>query len=325
MFGDSRTVRGLTSRTWRALCATLVLGLSLGSPGLTLRAQAAPPARGADVVSDARYHLNIVRPPDPICAGRDYSIRVTPQVDGTVHRPGTQGTYSGISIPGVRIESTVADTRIGTLSPGSLISGFGDVVEAGDVPNEVTFSFHAKQVGATTLFFEALINHRHTLSGDDVYIGPGMPIKVMNCKYQVAVSSRWAVNYPNLNNLMVARTNGELVADANGNFNGTARVSYHMSSYSFMCSHAYTIPGATAQLTGDLDQDGNLMVRVKYNAVTGSSVNCASTSSAPVQPPQIEITMPPNGGSATQSQPFTVGALAMVGSVTITVKPIPAR
>jgi hypothetical protein len=170
----------------RTLNLALMLALSLGSTGQATMAQAAPPAQEVTNVS-TRYHFSIRTPPDPICVGRDYDIAVIPLADTSGNYQGQKIKFDTKGLANITIGALVKNKSIGTLSPSKQVSGFAWAIAhalestmESDNPGEALFKFHAKKAGETDLYFEALINGK--------YVGPVVPIKVVNCKYKLTMN-----------------------------------------------------------------------------------------------------------------------------------------
>jgi len=170
---------------WHKIILIMIFLLSSGSAGQPTAVQAAPPAQDVTNVS-TRYHFSILIPPDPICAGQDYDIIVTPLKDGDGKFKGQKFTYDTKNLVGITIGALVKNKSIGTLSPSKQISGFAWAVanaledtDPQENPGEALFKFHAKKAGETELYFEALINGQ--------YVAPAVPIKVVNCAYRVTM------------------------------------------------------------------------------------------------------------------------------------------
>jgi len=170
----------------RAIILALMLVLAVGSAGQAAPAQAAPIAQGTGSQYEIKYILAIYLPDgQPICAGRDYPVRVrlvesTQQVEPKPSEP----LVSIKELSGITVQAFAKDESVGTLSPRKLITGWN--VEE-DAPGEATFTFHAKKAGTTDLYFETLIRTAITGTHDE-YIGPVRTIKVVNCKYKLTMN-----------------------------------------------------------------------------------------------------------------------------------------
>ncbi|RPI89668.1 MAG: hypothetical protein EHM40_20230, partial [Chloroflexi bacterium] len=253
----------ITNRTYRSsILLALMLVFSLGGAGQPTAVQAAPPAQDITVTSH-RYHFNIVMPPDPICVGKSYPIIVTPLRDGSGKFNGEKFNYDSRHLVGVTIEASVKNESIGTLSPRRKISGFAWAGENTDPnaenPGEADFTFRARKAGQTSLYFEATIDGR--------YVGPAVPIQVVNCRYKVTVSTRANASYPNLRSSIRSQTVGEMTSTNGQNFSGTASANWNASSFSVRCSHSHMFSPAQAHLSGTVDQD-QLTVQVTFDAAS---------------------------------------------------------
>lgn len=155
-----------------------------------------------------RFYLNISYPPT-LCAGREYSIAVTPLVELDGKRAdGQKFNYQDRIIPGVEITAEIADQNIATVDPAkpkSKRSGYlpasplgttslADQEKFGNL-GEVVFKIKAKKAGSTNMYLTAKVP-RQWSGGRDRYFGPqgmptGGPIKVVNCDYRVTVTYWW--------------------------------------------------------------------------------------------------------------------------------------
>jgi len=310
----------ITNRTYRSsILLALMLVFSLGGAGQPTAVQAAPPAQDITVTSH-RYHFNIVMPPDPICVGKSYPIIVTPLRDGSGKFNGEKFNYDSRHLVGVTIEASVKNESIGTLSPRRKISGFAWAGENTDPnaenPGEADFTFRARKAGKTDLYFEATIGGR--------YVGPAVPIQVVNCKYKVTAFTNASASYPNLRSYIISRTSGEMKSSDGQSFSSTTGVNWQAFSYSAMCSHSHTFLPAQAQLNGTLNQD-QLTVQVTFDAASFSSQNCASSNSGQLLAPPLIVTVPVSGGGKHWTYSLPWGIESLEGSVSIYVTPIADR
>lgn len=183
----------------------LICLLSLGSASQATPALAAPPAQ--ETVTNMRFYLNISYP-TTFCAGREYSIGVTPLVELNGKRSdGEKFNYQDRIIPGVEITAEITATNIATINPArpqSKKSGYlpGDLLGTSSLEmqerlgnlGEVVFKLKAKKSGATNLILMAKVPGQWS-GGRDRYFGPqgmpaGGPIKVVDCEYQVTMTYR---------------------------------------------------------------------------------------------------------------------------------------
>jgi hypothetical protein len=140
--------------------------------------------------------------------------------------------------------------------------------------------------------------------------------------YKITATSQWSASYPNLTGNLVANLQGVMMeVNADGKYSGTAEVTWSMALYSSGCSHESTIPPSQAHLTGDLSGTGMLSINVTYDPVTMATTNCASSNTAQIQGPPIEIAVNKSGGTMTQAQTLQVGNMDFSGSSTIIVIP----
>lgn len=303
-------------RKWHRIILILVFLLSSGSAGRTTPVQAAPGADGLII-----YRMKIFMPPDPLCVGKDYSIKV--RISADLQYEGEDGRYHDLiseGINGRKIEASVRDNNIAGISPRSLLTGW-DIDSVG--PGEVEFRLKAKKAGNTVLFFETYIQEA-AQSLQEPYFGSSVPIKVVNCRYKVTAFTNASASYPNLRSYIISRTSGEMKSSDGRSFSGTTGVNWQAFSYSAMCSHSHTFLPAQAQLNGTLNQD-QLTVQVTFDAASFSSQNCASSNSGQLLAPPLIVTVPVSGGGKHWTYSLPWGMEALEGSVSIYVTPIADR
>ena len=311
-----KRARSYKHRKWYVIILILVFMLTSGSAGQAIPVQAAPSADRQII-----YRMKIFMPPDPLCAGKDYSIKVRISADQQYRgQDGELHDLTSEGITGIRVEAFARDNTIAQITPRSATTGW-DFENVG--PGEIEFKLAAKKAGSTVLFFEANIP-RAAQSGQEPYFGPQAPIKVVNCKYKVTAFTYTGASYPNLRSYIISRTSGEMKSGDGQSFSGTTGVNWQAFSYSAMCSHSHTFLPAQAQLSGTLNQD-QLTVQVTFEAASFSTTNCASSNSGQLLAPPLIVTIPASGGGKHWRYSFPWGLEALEGSASIYVTPIADR
>lgn len=308
-----KRLRFYKPQKWHKIILILVFLLSSGRAGQAIPVQAAPNADGLII-----YRMKIFMPPDPLCVGKDYSIKVRISADQQYQGPdGELHDLTSEGVNGRKIEASVRDSNIAALSPRSLLTGW-DVESVG--PGEVEFRLKAKKAGSTVLFFETYIPEA-AQSQQEPYFGSNVPIQVVNCRYKVTLSTRANAHYPNLRSSIRSQTVGEMASTDGQNFSGTANTNWNASSFSVRCSHSHMVSPAQAHLSGTVNQD-QLNVKITFDDASFSSQNCASSNSGQLQAPPIEITVPASGGGKRGAYSYPWGLESMQGSLSIYVTPI---
>ncbi len=299
------------SRYWLRILAALVIALTFGNAGQTPPAQAASPDS-----TDINFELNVYPEKLPtLCPKEQKMLYVS--VSKTVYKVINDKTFE---LHGSSFAPAI-DGKV-TAGTGTLTKMLGDI----DYPGQTPILFTAGKPGVTTLKFTVSINNswigtNEKVTGSSSILTKEVRVKVIPCKFKVVTTSQWSANYPNYANKLVANLKGEMEVSANGQYAGTASVTWSMASFSWGCSHHDTISPGQAQLTGNLSDDGSLWVTVTYDLVAITDVSCGASGSWQIQGPPIEIAVPASGGTLTQPQTFQVAALAFSGSAVIVVIP----
>jgi hypothetical protein len=328
------------------LIILMLLLLSLGGAGQISAARAAPPAQE---VTNMRFYLNISYP-QTLCAGREYSILVTPLVELDGKRAnGEKFNYQDRIIPGVEITAEITDTKIATVDPAkpqSKKSGYlpGDLLGTSSLDmqerlgnlGEVVFKIKAKKAGSTNLFLTAKVP-RQWSGGRDRYFGPqGMPvggaIKVVNCKYEVTMIYNWQYSFPAVNMWLIGTMKKVPLTIESESLTGTGQIDFmRVVGGNPHCTYNISTGKSTVDMAGSFSQDpsGNDQLKITFNYGPMSEV-VASTCTVPHfgtrsgttdwsgQPPVAAVptaVFPAEGGSATFM-------LQLGGSLTVTLKPV---
>jgi len=302
----------------------LAFALSLGSAGGATPAQAAPTGSEYEVI----YKLGIYIPDErPICAGRDYSIRVnlvasTKEYITHADKPLQNHVTKGV--PGIPIEAFARDESVGTLSPGKLITGWN--VEQ-DAPGEATFTFHAKNAGETELYFETLVPKAIT-GNDDVYVGPVKKIKVVNCKLKVNMNYLMHQSSGGTTGLLNGQMDTTLEGDGEV-YQGTGILDSDRTESMAPCtfsSDGFDSPTTvTAKLTGSPDNQ-QLEVTVDYEpGESSTTITCpiggTRTTTRPEDPTDWLATTATFLGTG-GAQSFPIDFAHWFGRLIITVEPV---
>jgi hypothetical protein len=316
----------LTRRRFVFLALALILGA--GSITQTVSVQAAPPSATA-----VTFFADVFLPKAPICAGSDYSVRVTitklnEVVDAATGQTDWKSTLA-FAASGQSVKSSVQDSGIGTLTPAQLMTGW-DV----DAPDEAVFTFHANKRGSTQLDFTIDIEDYDRKGPLHETMKLGRQIQVVNCKYRVTIVSTLAASFPNLTALVMGVAEGEMTADANGNLAGTAKENWDTYLFSECGSHTTNVVSSpNVTFTGAVSQDGSSLTVVAayqpFNVQHSFQLSCGaaggSSDSASVGPTVLHMDLSAAGGSTVQSQTAQWGELNLKGSAAITVVPVESK
>ncbi len=144
-----------------------------------------------------------------------------------------------------------------------------------------------------------------------------------HCKFKVSTKSQWFI--PNGPPFTASMAGAEIVVDAEGHFGGSSAVNWVGTLIgSTSCGSTMNFAPTRADLTGDMDDDGQLAVTVTYTTATASVHSYCATvsrnSENMVTPSPLKFTVPSSGGASTQQHELT-GAGSLLGSVEIGVVP----
>lgn len=346
MIRNFRSTGGVHVLLPRAIILVTMLMLGVGNAGQATSVQAAPPA---DEITNMRFYLNISHLPT-LCAGREYSIAVTPLVELDGKRPdGQKFNYKDRIIPGVEITAEITDTKIATVDPAkpqSKKSGYlpESLLGTSSLENqerlgnlgEVVFKLKAKKAGATTLIFTAKVP-RQWSGGRDRYFGPqgmpaGGPVKVVNCKYEVTMIYNWQYSFPAANMWLIGTMKKAPLTIESESLTGIGQIDFmRVIGGNPHCTYSISTGKSSVDMTGSFGQDpsGNDQVKITFNYGPMSEV-VASTCTVPHfgtisgttdwsgDPPVAAVptvVFPDEGGSATFMLPLN-------GSLTVTLKPV---
>ena len=317
IFRGQLTVAQKAIPRWRVflLILALVLALGVGSAGHTA------PAHAAQFSGNSRvsHGISVSELPRPVCVRKkDYKITVTL----TKHVAFLRG---GEWVPGrvptpmtaVNVEVFSTDTNVGTVDPPERLTGW----LPSDKPGVAVFNFHAKEAGFTKLYFEALV--------EGEYIDANVSINVENCSYKVKmnatdIDSRGGVTIWTTGNLEV-----KITGDG-GEMTGSAAFAFDSGFVGPPCSITYTEFQNPTTITGQVDDNDQLVLQFEYEPGTiTSNVSCPDAGGGSASH-QIDLT---NTGitsatflasGGTRMFHFTYAGSDMApGTMIINVEPVP--
>lgn len=172
--------------------------------------------------------------------------------------------------------------------------------------------------GDTTITFSAdVVEFGHTFKAEPF---PPVPVKVIHCKYQVFTISKWLAGMTS-----TASMDGEMTADETAfipYFTGTADVNW---ATSMLCGIKSPIEASTADLTGTINDRGQLDVEITFGPASssgGGSCGVSVTTSNFATPASLRFTVPASGGVFRQTQVVTAVNGSFPGPATIIVIPL---
>lgn len=313
MFGKSHKPRGSSTPAqnpasrMRTLFMALTLTLSIGGVSQAVTAQAAPAA------ATLRFHMLARRlRSNTICVGDNVPIYVRVMRS---EMTGNQGDNVQ-NLPGVRVDASLSNPGIGTLTPRSSYTGWRPTA-----PGTANFSLHADKVGATTVSFTGTINHIWWLAKLGLppvvdrrdFVNAQVEIEVEDCSYTVNAVSQWTG--PDINYVAMIDQAG-MVTDAPGHFTGTATVNWVLSEIpppDGSCPLQAITPTTEASLTGELVGTDLLVVNIKFQPlevtwyamgwILDECLQSGSVTWFPT-PDSVRLNIPATGGAANPSQPL---------------------
>ena len=319
---------------WRSAIAALAAVLIFGGISQI------PPAQAAQFRTDTTKVGFELKPypegPITLCIKGFTEIEVIVSKQEQVVLFGNERPVYSI-ISGVHVSGSVENPTIGTLRPATSSTSFedGDYDAAG-------FTFVAKKAGKTAITFKATVG--------SYWVGDGAPEKntkqiavpdkkvqvivVQNCQYAVTISSHFKV--PGLEYVGTI-LNAELTPDENGNYTGTAPLTWRGwwqvvppgVGAGLTCNTTLTAPPQHAELTGKINDQGILTVEVTYTPATGSwRAVCTDgkQSTPPIDSPvnlsmtPLKISVPASTGGASVKTQDLVDQIS-AGSATYNIRP----
>jgi hypothetical protein len=296
----------------KLLGAALMSALAIGSTGQTPLAQAAQPAE--PVV----FSMNIKNPKTTLRCRESVlyfvSVELAPSNGAPTPAPGSRGVPRGVSMIVTNVEATSKDPSVGDFvgarTEKTTVVFDDDLVTLGS-----KFRFKANKPGTTTLYFEGLVGKE--------YVSLNLDVEVLPCNFKARTSSTFSAQGITILSAM----DGEMQMDEEGSFTGTATVNWvGAPTAAGNCSGTIDIASSQADLTGSLDENGQLRAEVTYLPAALTHNFCCqgicATDTALVTPAAVAMSVPPSGGVSRQSQDlYEPRYYSMHGSVDIIVIP----
>lgn len=253
---------------WRTVFIALVLMLAIGSANRSALAQGAAP--GYKVGTHMETSL-----PKEICVGETGSFTVTVIRTVNVTVPQSNARFD-FRFPraGIPVYASSKDPDIASLRIETQIIGWDY-----DVPDKVKFEFRGNKAGTTSIDISTGSVSR--LAGEIFDVPSGqtdsdkfkttVAVKVLSCKFEVTAVSTFE-SAPSMK--VIATINKAVMkTDAPGHYIGTGKV-FWTGSWAWAdggCAHELTAPPSAANLQGTLDDDGQLVMDLSYEAQSGSN------------------------------------------------------
>ena len=325
MFRNSHNSRGSSLNAgnsaprWRTVLIALVLALSIGSAGQIPPAQAASPDP-----TDISFELNVYPEKLTILCGETKTLYAA--VSKTIHKVINDKEWAVPAGLGLSPKVVVdwSGPKIGTLQgPLQFLEGEGDI----DIW-QIPFTFTANKPGTTTLKFSASI--AGSWIGPDEKLGQSaakllkeVTVKV-NCKFKVKTRSRWTMPGIHAFDINAMIDNAVMKADEQGNFTGSATVNWAVATtvLSPVCiSASFTVSPSQANLTGQMDESGLLVVNLPYQPAAASVTQVCRTPTGPftstyhyqLAPDPLRFSVPSSSGVFNQSQVLVATSDEMAG------------
>lgn len=309
----------------RAFHLFLVITFFIVSISQVTPAQASSPSQQNGNITTT-YSMRVTLPPPPICANQQYNVTVEVDSKSQGIMNGQQAQFSEV-LYGVQVDAHSTNTGVAAISPDREVTGDPLLAAPGgdSGPAVAEFTLQAQKAGTAKLVFETMIGHNI-----NSYLGPVIPIKVINCKYKVTLVSSWSFSRTEygvtIYSHLTQSSQGEMQLSDSGNaLDGTATVTWAMSSYAPGCNQSHQLPVASAKLTGTVNQDADtLTVHVAFGQADLSSTHCIGGETGQFAPPEIEFTVPATGGTQGKDHSFQLGGEDLHGYTTVIVTPVEA-
>lgn len=240
----------------------LIIALALIIASGPLSAQAAP------AKDSFRFHIlaKKIKGNATICVGDNVPIYVRVMRS---QMTGNQGDNVQ-NIPGVRVDASMSNAGIGSLTPKTSYTGW-NLKDSGGA----NFNFRAEKAGTTTIHVKGTINHIWWLANLGLppvvdrrdFVNSEVEIKVEDCSYKVTTTSRWSADEVN----WVAKIDqAGMTTDAPGHYTGTATVDWVLSEFPppiGSCPLQEFKASSDANLTGELVGPDLLVVNIIFKPV----------------------------------------------------------
>lgn len=310
----------------RVLQIAIMFSMLLTSQvGQASSVRAAGPSDGGQLHATISLRINMAR--GALCANQDFPVNVTPFENGGqwTDNKGKTHELAETHLPALKIEAFAQDASVATISPARALSGWD---QGGFGVMAATFTLHTLKPGTTRVYFET--------AAFGQYIGPGVDIQVVPCKYKITIRGTSTGSGDNVALTQIYTAEGEIVGDANGALTGDANVNWHMTQAGDCYTANITTPPSAAHLKGTLSGDGDsLTVNVTFDPLMESNTvraagicarsGATATSQGQLQPAPIVFSVPSTGGSTSQPIALPDGVVTLTGSATITALPIEAK
>jgi hypothetical protein len=249
------------AKEWRSvvkmLLAALSIALIIGSTRQTVFAQAGDPPVSIDSELEPGVLPNL-------CVGETRSIKV--KVVRTVWIKPTGSVLRFFRKEGILVVATVNGPNVTIAQPVQILDF------AANAPGEVKFEIRAVEAGTTSINFHADVTRlpgeiltNESPYHDKDYVDKTVAVKVIYCDFQVTSSSTFEV--PTMEVTAIFE-NALLKANAQGEYSGVAKVRW-VGSWAdyYTCHHEFQdAPITKANLTGDINDNGDLVMRISYEA-----------------------------------------------------------
>ncbi|MDO8736157.1 MAG: hypothetical protein Q7K29_03640 [Thermoleophilia bacterium] len=300
--------------SWRSVFMAVALVLVIGCVGKTPPAQAAETALSFDMHAYTDHE-------GPICKGDQVLVNVIVERHSAPGGYGDELAELAQPVTGVEVKGLVLNPDIGQITSPSTTGWTGEYRSA------ARFWFTAENYGETTIKFDGLVVTPGWFGtkwgGGAKYVGVLFPVKVSPCSYKVNTVSTWKAGMTS-----VGTMDGKMKSDEQGNFTGSAVVNWVASIVGGGgCGSASGIAPSTAELTGKLNENGQLVGRVNFGPTSASGFTWCyyyggSSTDNFFTPDPLTIRGFSEGASVyTQSQAVTAKNGSFTGMATIVVIP----
>lgn len=290
------------------LGVALMSTLAIGSVSPISTAQAAP----AGV--SAYFSMRVRNPKTTLRCGQTvtYHVVVEAEPSNGMPTPGPSqlGIPRGISVVGVYVEADSTDKSVGDFV------GAGRVRTTVSLDSELStltaakFRFKAGKPGKTTLYFDGLVGTEHAAVQLDV--------KVLPCRFKLNSVSVFRVGMTS-----VGTMDGEIEADEQGNFTGSATVNWVTS---MLCGISSPIAPGKADMAGTINESGQLVGEIMFGPITSvgggpcGTVSVTTSNFGILDPLTIRAS---SEGVSVYTQPQAINATngSFTGTATIVVIP----
>jgi hypothetical protein len=242
-----------------SVLVTLVLLLALSGAGQPVLAQAGDPEVNVRSAMESSV-------PHSICVGETTSIKVW--VNRTLTKKATKWKVHDY-LKGITIIGAGKDPSIASLPLPVQTTGF-----AADLPGQAKFQIHGVKIGTTTIDFtapvirlpgEVLINNARS---DVNYVDLTVSVNVISCDFEFTAHSDFVVPTAAIHAVINKLV---LKPDAQGQVNRIGVAVHWTGSWVDipLCTHTFSAPDSEANITGQVDNFGDLVLTISYQASTG--------------------------------------------------------